>query len=620
MDREHLQRVRAAADADELRTLLVGLDRDELTGREVHVINGSLDRLAIEPELCIGYAANHTIEPLPPYLRAHAAAEGIWVGQSVGGYDQYFQEMLDPNSALVRAEPALVYLSLSMRRLAPKLHDDFTALGEVELAAERERIVAHLREWAAAAVRQTGALVLVANFPRPPHPAYGIADGKLRLGEAEFYLTLNLELLRAFKDERRVHVLDLDHLVAVFGHARAVDSRMYHLAKMPWTEAFQGRIAEELLRYVIAATGRTRKCLAVDLDGTLWSGVAGEDGPQGVGIGPGDAQGEAHRELQHALKGLKQRGVLLSINSKNNLEDVRAVFRERKGMPLALNDFAAPQINWRSKAENLVAIARALNIGTESLAFLDDNPVECALVGDAMPEVRTIRLDGDPAGFAARIRRDIHFERLSLTDEDRRKSRQYVEQARREQALLEVTDLSTYLRSLGLEVEIRPGRRGDIARIHQLFAKTNQFNVTTRRYSVADIERFLSLPEYDLLLAAARDRFGDLGIIGLALARTGQDVYEVDSFLMSCRALGRGIEAALMNRLKEMASAHGVARICGRFIPTAKNAPAREFFESQGFRPVHRDPDAAVDYEMPVREMRPIPCPHIRLVEEMALA
>ncbi|MGH8580052.1 MAG: HAD-IIIC family phosphatase, partial [Gammaproteobacteria bacterium] len=260
-------------------------------------------------------------------------------------------------------------------------------------------------------------------------------------------------------------------------------------------------------------------------------------------------------------------------------------------------------------------IAGALNIGIDSLAFVDDIPAECALVAGALPQVKTLRLPADPADYASFIQRQIYFERLRVTDEDRQKANQYQEQTRREELRENLGDLSTFLQALDTELLVRPAGKQDIPRIHQLFTKTNQFNVTTRRYSVGEIERFLEDDAYGLWLAMARNRYGDLGTIWLYLLSYQGRALNVDSFVLSCRALGRGIETAFMNHLKSERLEHnGVEKIKACFIPIKKNAPAREFFETQGFEIVGLDETGAKHYELPAKRLQSVPCPHVRVI------
>jgi FkbH-like protein len=284
-------------------------------------------------------------------------------------------------------------------------------------------------------------------------------------------------------------------------------------------------------------------------------------------------------------------------------------------MALSLEDFSAQRINWQSKHENLLAIAAELNIGVDSLVFVDDNPAECALVEEMLPEVEVVRLPRDPADYADLLRDLVAFEKLSITDEDRDKARQYQQQKQRAEHREAVGDIEGYLASLETRIRIQAATDANRARVHQMFAKTNQFNLTTKRYSPADIERFMTDGRFVLRTIDATDRFGPLGIIGVYLVDLSDGLPKVDSFLLSCRAIGRGIETAVMNRIKEdflVNQPHEA--LLADFIPTKKNVPARNFYEQQGFAKVAETESGQQSFKVRADEARPIDCPHVGIV------
>ena len=309
----------------------------------------------------------------------------------------------------------------------PRPGPSFAALSPAERRDLKEDVAAHVESWALAALERTPATLLVANFPVPAQPAFGVADLNAEYGETEFFLDLNLDLLRRFKGHPRVQIFDLDRLASRFGKDRVLDRRMYYLAKMEWSPAFLGCVAAELVRHARAARAQGRKCLVLDLDNTLWGGVVGEDGPAGVKIGPGDPEGEAFLDFHHRLKALQAQGVLLAVCSKNNPGDVAELFDSRPEIPLRLADFAAVEISWEPKHEGLKKIAAALDLGTDSLVFVDDNPAEMSLIQQMLPEVKTVLLPPDPAEYAAVIDRLTDFERTAVlegTEEDRASTRE----------------------------------------------------------------------------------------------------------------------------------------------------------------------------------------------------
>jgi FkbH-like protein len=606
-----------APDAAALQRALLPLDLEKLTTNDVSLLSRTLQARPGTPDVRLGYLSNFTLDPLPRWVDLHFAREGVRAAHYLGGFGQYVQEVLGERTGLAAFEPHLVLLVLSLRLLRPEAWAAFATLSPAERRDLKEDVVSHVESWALAALERTPATLLVANFPAPPQAAFGVADLNEEYGETEFFLDLNLDLLRRFKGHPRIQIFDLDRLAARFGKDRILDRRMYYLAKMEWSPAFLGCVAAELARHARAAQGKARKCLVLDLDNTLWGGVVGEDGPAGVKIGPGDPEGEAFLDLHHRLKALQAQGVLLAVCSKNNPGDVTELFESRPEIPLKLDDFAALEISWEPKHEGLEKIAAALNLGTDSLVFLDDNPAEVSLIQQMLPEVKTVLLPPDPAEYAALIDRLTDFERTAVLASDARKTAQYRENREREALRTASGDLGNYLASLRTELAITRAKRDDLPRIHQLFTKTNQFNLTTQRYTPSEVERFIASPICELWVARGRDRFGDLGAIGVVLLRRDGRVVYIDSFLMSCRAMGRGIETAIMNHVKHrLLDEPGHLELRGRYLPTAKNKPVETFYEDQGLRLLERRDGGEKLYVLRRTETREIPCEWIEVVRD----
>ena len=606
-----------AADGAALQRTLATIDPEKLTANDMSLFSRTLRARSGATDVKIAYLANFTLDLLPRHVDVCFAREGLRPEHYLGGFEQYVQEVLGEDTGLLRFQPDVVFLALSLRRLRPGPWAAFAGLSPADRRELRDEVVSHIQTWADAALQRLPSTLLIANFPVPPQPAFGVADLNAEYGETEFHLDLNLDLLRCFKGHPRVQVFDLDRLASRYGKDRLLDHKMYYLAKMEWSPGFLSCVAGELIRHTRAAQGRARKCLVLDLDNTLWGGVVGEDGPMGVRIGPGDPEGEAFLDLHHRLKALQAQGVLLAICSKNNPGDVQELFDTRSDLPLKLADFAATEISWEPKHEGLKRIAAALNIGTDSLVFVDDNPAEVSLVNQMLPEVRTVLLPPDPAELVATLDRLTDFERLAVLEEDSRKTAQYHENRQREELRNVVGDLNTYLASLRTELAITRAKRDDLPRIHQLFAKTNQFNLTTQRYTPAEVERFIASPICELWVARGRDRFGHLGTIGAVLLRRDGRIVYIDSFLMSCRAMGRGIETAIMNHVKHrLMDEPGHLELRGRYVPSAKNKPAETFYEDQGFRLLERREGGEKLYVLRRIDARVKPCDWIEVGQD----
>lgn len=607
-------RLAAATGRATLVAALSGHDIRSLGGRDAERIARRLRELELAADCRLLLLGNHTLDPLARTVIAAALCRGIVVDARVGPFDQPMQMLLDPALGLGELDPQAIFLSLDLERLLPALPAGLVGLSAAARHALVDEAFERIAAWVQVAEDKTSATLLVGNFWRPCRPHLGLADGKLEGGEAALYAHLNARLLDNWATSPRVHVVDLDHALAVAGRATASDPRLVHLAKLAWSETALPALGDLLTRYIGGLVLPPKKCLVLDLDNTLWGGVLGEEGPMGVRIGEGDPVAEAFSAFQRAIKGIQGRGVLLALCSKNNDSDVDEVFRSRPEMPLGLGDFAATRINWEPKHANLQTIAAELQIGTDSLVFVDDNPAECELVRQMLPEVEVVQLPKDPAAYAGLLLDLPSLERLQLSAEDRRKTEQYREQRAREAVRVEAGDMQAYLASLKTEVTIWPASRAELNRIHQLFAKTNQFNLTTSRYGPADIERFLAAPEWQLEVVAARDRFGDLGIIAAILLRLERDDVVIDSLVMSCRAMGRGIETVIANRIKAIArNLRPRGCLSGRFRPTAKNKPAADFYLRQGFTHAGEDGDGSQLYALPVGAAVDLPCPAIHV-------
>jgi FkbH-like protein len=342
-------------------------------------------------------------------------------------------------------------------------------------------------------------------------------------------------------------------------------------------------------RLVGALRGRSRKCLVLDLDNTLWGGVVGDDGVERLVLGYGTAAGEGYAAFQRYARSLTGAGIVLAVCSKNDHAVAASAFRDHPEMVLKLDDFGSFVANWNDKASNLRQIAEALNLGLDALVFFDDNPAERALVRGELPMVAVPEVPADPAYYVRTLEDAGYFEAVSLTSDDLARARQYQDNGRRAQALDAATDMDSFLRGLEMTLQIGGLDAGSIVRVTQLINKTNQFNVTTRRYTEAELRAFGADPANVVMHFRLLDRFGDNGLIGVLLARGGDDRMVIDTLLMSCRVLGRGVEHAMINELVARAAARGIREIVGEYLPTARNGMVADLFGRLGFAPADRE-------------------------------
>lgn len=541
-----------------------------------------------------------TVEPLVPLLRAGAAVAGLDLQVRLGEFNTYAQEILAPSSPVLAEPSDIVILAVQTRDVAPELWRDFADLAPADAEAVVDRVATELSGWLRSLRARTEATVIVHDLELPPWPSQGVLDGQVATSQAAAIRTVNARLRETARSLPGVYVLDWDGLLARHGRLGFHDARRWTTVRMPLPVDKLAVVAEEWLRYVIPASGRVSKCLVCDLDNTLWGGVVGEDGPDGIRLGV-DHPGAAFVELQRAILDLHQRGVILAVSSKNNPEDALPVLAEHPHMLLRPRHFSAMRIDWNDKAEGLRAIAHELNIGTDALVLLDDNPVECENVRRQLPEVHVLHLDGDPTGFAERLRRLPVFERLTLSAEDRERGSMYSDQRERAQLERASGSLEDFQRSLRMQVEIAPLTAATLARAAQLTQKTNQFNMTTRRYSEPQMAAFVADPGRRVLTAGVKDRFGDQGIVGLVIVETGEKAWVLDTFLLSCRVIGRAVETVFLATLAEQARAAGAGFLRGSFVSTKKNAPAAGVYEAHGFRQ-GAEADGAIDWELDLHQ------------------
>lgn len=551
----------------------------------------SLDKSSSEP-LRIAFLANFTINQLMDYVDGFSVRHGINTISYTGGYDSFFQEVLDSSGNLVKFNPEFIFAAFSLKKLSPEIYYNFNALSGEKRQTFQNKIMETIVEWTGHALQNTNASIILCNFQRPCFNRAGIADLKDEFGETEFYYQLNSLLIKEFKSGQRIFLFDLDRLAYRYGCDKILVPKMYYLAKIEWNESFLPFVAEEIVRYLIAIKGFTKKCLVLDLDNTLWGGVVGEDGVYGIKVSGDDALGEAFVDFQRKILSIKERGILLAICSKNNLTDIEEVFAKRTDMPLKMDDFIIKKINWVNKHLNVSKIAQSLNIGLESIVFLDDNPAECELMKQMLPEVKTICLPRDPSEYPALLDGFLEFEKIKITREDSEKSLQYKTNFKRARLKKTRGTLSSYLESLKTKIVVRKAQKHDLERVHQLFIKTSQFNLTTKRYDPSQIEGFYNKKDFDLMVVEAKDCFGDLGTIGLFLMHLKRrNLIIIDSFILSCRAVGRGIETAVMNQIKDVYTirSNQGKTIESLYVPTKKNSLVEKFYEEQGFELLSQD-------------------------------
>ena len=493
-----------------------------------------------------------TVEPAIPLLRAEAFLHGIDLTVQLGDFNAYAQEILDPNSSLYRFAPQAVILAVRTADMAPDLWRDFPDLAPEAVSAAVQRVSGSFSQWIRQLREHSSAALIIHSLELPARPSMGVLEAQQEAGQSAAIQQINQSLRQIANQHRGVYVLDYDALAARFGRLRWHDEAKWLIARMPIAADHLIYLAREWLRFLVPLSGKTAKVLVADLDNTLWAGVIGEDGMAGLKLGS-EYPGAAYQNLQRAMLDLSRRGILLAICSKNNLEDALEALENHPGMLLRPKDFAAVRINWNDKAQNLREIASELNIGIDALAFLDDNPAEREQVRSALPEVTIIDLPEDPLAYAAALRDCPVFERLTLSSEDQQRSTHYAAQRDRSQAEQNFQSKEDFFRYLEQEAEVLPASPSTLARIAQLTQKTNQFNLTTQRHTEQEIADLAARPGWQVLSLKVRDRFGDHGLVGVAITRDEAGTCEIETFLLSCRVIGRTAETVFITILKSFA-------------------------------------------------------------------
>ncbi len=583
--RAGVDRLIAEGAPDAASRLLAQLWRRDPGSASASFVTARLDQVRDSLALTkfkLAILRSFTVEPIAPLLRAEAFAYGIDLEVHVGDFNTYVQDIVDTQSSLYRFAPNAVVLAVRTEEVAPDLARDFADLSAEAAQQAADRVVRSYQQWVGAFRQHSQAALIIHSLERPS-PAFGVLDSQSESGQSGLIRQINRELRRIAEAHHGVYVLDYDALVARYGSRPWHDERKWLMARLPIAADHLLHMAREWMRFLVPLAGRTAKCLVVDLDNTLWGGIIGEDGMAGIKVGP-EYPGAAFHALHRALLDLSRRGILLAVCSKNNLDDAMEALERHPGMLVRPKHFAAVRINWTDKAQNLREIAQELNIGLDSLAFLDDNPFEREQVRAALPEVTVIDLPQNPLDYATAVRDCPVFERLTLSAEDQQRTAMYAEQRQRAHAEQNFQSKEDFFRFLEQEAELEPVTDLTLARVAQLTQKTNQFNLTTRRYTEQQIAEMSARPGWHIFSIKVKDRFGDHGLVGVAIAHDEGEHCEVDTFLLSCRVIGRTVETALLAHIAKSAAERGCKRLVGCFLPTKKNAPARDFYQQHGFQ------------------------------------
>lgn len=525
-----------------------------------------------------------TTTQLVQLIEAFLAAEGIAAEIFEAEYGVFRQEILSPGSKLDLFRPQIVFLATGFADISqfpvPEMSRDAVAgLADAEVASWVTLWETANRRWSATVIQN--------NFEATSGSVFGHYALRYPAARENYLSRLN----RGFSEAAPSYVVlhDICALAAEAGTSRWFDPRFYFEAKMPCAADCLVAYAHSVVSLLRAIVGKSRKALVLDLDNTLWGGEVGDTGTSGLVLGQGSAEGEAYLAFQHYVKQLHDRGIVLAVCSKNDEDKAREPFLIRKDMVLKLSDISCFVANWENKADNLRDIAARLELGLDSFVFFDDNPLERALVRRLMPMVAVPDVPQDPAGYVAALTLHRFFETVSYTKEDADRARYYTQNARRREMSAQATDLELFLGSLKMHARIEAINEMNLERAAQLINKSNQFNLTTRRYTVAELRKIMESSEWHTLTLSLRDQLGDSGLISVLLLHRQSETLVIDTWVMSCRVLQRGVERLAHNEVARIARETGAKRIRGVYIPTPKNTMVQNHYSGLGFEPDGND-------------------------------
>ncbi|HLX71590.1 MAG TPA: HAD-IIIC family phosphatase [Verrucomicrobiae bacterium] len=553
-----------------------------------------------QKKLRLGIVGGYSLYPLHELIEHLCEVQGFPCEVWLGAFDNYMAEITDPGSGLYEFAPEVVLLLPAESRCA--YTGNLTDSRQMQQEAAGQAVDSLLK-LTAELHQRSGAEVIVTNFLLPARHDLGSFRGRTLGSDWAFRKWVNLEL--GLNAPAYLHVCDLEFLSHRLGAIHARDDRAWFESKQPCSPALQVELAREVAQLIGSFRRPPKKVLALDLDNTLWGGVVADDGLEGIELGDTSPRGEAFKAFQKYVKSLKQRGVLLAVCSKNDPAKAEEVFRKHPEMVLGLDDLVSFQANWEPKSDNLRVMASQLNLGLDSFVFVDDNPAEIEIVRQFTPEVATILLGPDPSTYVAQLQDCRHFEPRSITTEDAARTGQYRSEVQRKELEGKAADMDSYLESLEMQASINEFVPEDVPRLAQLINKSNQFNLTTRRRTEADVLAVMNDPDCIGFSVRLKDRFGDHGLISIVIGQRAGHTMKIDTWLMSCRVLKRQVEEMVLNELARISGLRGCNRLEGLYLPTPKNDMVRDFYARMGFALMKEDA-ARREFELKLDAFHPI--------------
>tara|TARA_B100001540_G_scaffold185588_1_gene163619 strand:+ start:2687 stop:4432 length:1746 start_codon:yes stop_codon:yes gene_type:complete len=545
-------------------------------------LSKNINDLKFDKKMKIAILSSFTLNGLSEILHVKCSELGIGYRSFVAGYNQYAQELINSKSEYYKFSPDVTFLIIDIRNL---LGENFFFPYNIS-DNERKSLVSekinHLENMIMNFEKNLNSKLIIANFNIPSYSPNGVLETKFDFGFHEMIEELNKSLRDISKNHNSVYVYNFNQFISKYGEKNIFDYRQFHVGDIQIALNFLPQFGYDLMSYIKPITGANRKCIVLDLDNTLWGGIIGEDGFDGIELGH-SPNGKAFVDFQKELLSLWNQGIILAINSKNNFDDAMNVIKEHPNMILREKNFASIKINWNDKAENLKQIANEINIGLNSIVFFDDDKLNQERIKHEFPEVLTVELSSDPSYFSAILKDLNDFNVLQRTEDDVKRGEMYAQQRERKEFQKSISNLDDFLEQLDIQVKMKKTSEFLIPRISQLTLKTNQFNLTTKRYQEEEIRNFANNDKFIVGCAQVLDKFGDNGITGVYIINKEDKVWNIDTFLLSCRIMGRGVENGILSQILIDAKNNGIEEIRANFIPTKKNKPAENFLSDFGF-------------------------------------
>ena len=534
-------------------------------------------------KLRVAFLASSTINGFEETMRVKCSQKGIECITYVAEYNQYNQEILNQDSELYQFKPDITFLILDTRHILGEYFFSWYSVPYDDRPKIIDTKISEIENICKTFTKNFTSKLVITSLQIPNYSPYGINEESTLRSLKEVVYAINNELLQWSKSGN-IFTYDFNEFVRKFGEKNVFNYKQFFSGDIKISTEYIPKFINELMGYTYAVTGTTKKCIVLDLDNTLWGGIVGEDGLDNIKLGDNPV-GRSFVEFQKRLLALNQRGIILAINSKNNFNDAIEVIQKHPNMILREDNFACVKINWDDKAVNLQKISEELNIGLDSMVFFDDDPINQEYVKESLPEVLVVNLPKDSSQYSQIIMELKEFDVLKITKEDTKRGEMYLGQKKRKELEGKVGNFNEFLKQMNIVVNVKKADSFSIPRISQLTLKTNQFNLTTKRYQEEEIRKFSSSDNNIVECIQVSDKFGDNGITGTYIVEKKNDEeWIIDTFLLSCRIMGRGVEEMMMNQIIEKAKLSGIKRLKGQFIPTAKNKPAENFYEKLGFR------------------------------------